>query len=188
MKNLNVEETRVGALKMALALSAENTLKVGLLNVNNLKPRNNRSSLDFSITITILPDKTGKKRHATKIYKDCTNFLFDVNNENDESYITEFPIENETFLQIVIYDHSRTRTYKIFRGIVLVPIENFESSEIYPIYAYPNVKEETCINSPIWTELGNRSDSIAIKFVNDVNCFMNESFRSGFAQTFEITR
>ena len=54
LKNLNLEETR-GALKMALALSADNTLKVELLNVNNLKPRNNRSSLDFSITITKCP-------------------------------------------------------------------------------------------------------------------------------------
>ena len=115
------ESTR-GKLKFeAKKDSYDCSVEVTLKSVCELVPRKTKSSLNFSLSVSILPNSPEVKlqKYKTKVLKEKTEHLFDLCDDQDEVQEQIYLFNNigdDQFLHIVVYDHSSTHTNKIFRG------------------------------------------------------------------------
>ena len=164
----------------------KSSIKVALKSVSKLEPRPKKSSLDFSLSLSIQPKNSNHQKYQTPIFKNKTDYFFDLSEDGDlteQKFIFSQFEQEKSILQIILYDHSITRTNKLFRGIFLLPLTNLEES-IYSgqFHEIPIICENN-INWAIWEELKSRNRStIATKFVENIKCFMYETRKPDFKQ------
>ena len=97
------------------------SVEVFLKSVSNLVPRKTKSTLNFSLSLSILPNspETKKQKYKTKTFNETTDYVFDLCDNQDKIEEQNYVFNNvgpNQFLHIVVYDHSSTHTSKIFRG------------------------------------------------------------------------
>ena len=185
-----------GKLKFTAAkISTTGQLDVTLNSVNHLLPRREDDKINFSITVALLPISSEKKyreKFKTKVYKDHDTkepYLFDLslNRENLDNYKTKFMLTQDgkdqhgnlvvgekQFLQFTLYDHSRTKTNKIFMGIFFVPISKIDEKGVRnqaSEHKFYNIDKSLNMNKEIFGELEKRKS----KFTDDIDkCIKKE--------------
>ena len=188
-----------GKLKFtATKISKTGQLDVTLNSVNHLVARRQDDKINFSITVALLPipSKKYREKFKTKVYQDHDTrepYLFDLslNRENLDNYKTKFMLTQDgkdqhgnyivgtkQFLQFILYDHSRTKTNKIFMGTFFVPIrkidekkEKNQASE----HKFYNIDKSLKMNKEIFGELEKRNS----KFADDFNKYIRHGGSGG---------
>ena len=178
-----------GKLKFtATKISTTGQLDVTLNSVNHLVARREDNKINFSVTVALLPipTKKYKEKFKTKVHKDHDTkepYLFDLslNRENLDNFKTkfwltqsgkdnfgEYKVGDQQFLQFILYDHSRTKTNKIFMGTFFIPIDKIDekneknqASE----HKFYNIDESLKMNKEIFGELEKRK----CKFADDID-------------------
>ena len=178
-----------GKLKFtATKISKTGQLDVTLNSVNHLVARRQDDKINFSITVALLPipSKKYREKFKTKVYQDHDTrepYLFDLslNRENLDNYKTKFEkltkdgkdqygnliVGEKQFLQFTLYDHSRTKTNKIFMGTFLVPISKIDEKGVKnqaSEHKFYNVDQSLKMNEEIFGELERRKS----KFADDI--------------------
>lgn len=179
-----------GELKFSIERT-DNCLHLALRSVSKLQPRNGRNRLNFSLSASLVPSGSSagggyREKFATKVYQDRTDHLFDLNEGNDvqeveDKYTFQFQLDDdhrEKFIQIVLYDHSLTKTNKMCCGLYLISCsEIVETMADYSgkFWACPKIEPDQ--QQPIWAELKSRwlTDASARQFTKDFTSYFEES-------------
>ena len=179
-----------GKLKFtATKISTTGQLDVTLNSVNHLVPRREDEKINFSVTVALLPISSEKKyreKFTTKVYEDHDTkepYLFDLslNRENLDNYKTkfkltengkdnlgEYKVGDKQFLQFILYDHSRTKTNKIFMGTFFIPIDKIDEKKEKnqaSEHKFYNIDQSLKMNKEIFGELEKRKS----KFADDID-------------------
>ena len=179
-----------GKLKFtATKISTTGQLDVTLNSVNHLVPRRDDDKINFSVTVNLLPISSEKKyreKFKTKVYKDHDTkepYLFDLslNRQNLDNYKTkfqltesgkdnlgEYKVGDKQFLQFILYDHSRTKTNKIFMGTFFIPIDKIDEKKEKnqaSEHKFYNIDQSLKMNKEIFGELEKRKS----KFADDID-------------------
>ena len=101
--------------------SYDRSIQVTLKSVSQLVPRKTKSNLNFSLSLSILPNLPEMKsqKYKTKTFKATTDHFFDISDDQDEVEEHNYKFEHvgdDQFLHIVVYDHSSANIHKVFRG------------------------------------------------------------------------
>ena len=175
-------------------------LKIYLKSVSDLVPRSARKEdnlLNFSISFKILPlsCENPNYKDKTEIILNKNQYLFDSGGPDQDRIFTFEKLKSDDIVQIILYDHSRTNTYKVFRGMYLLPVHlvmepftNFteEETRLNPNFdeqvdfkTFPKItKDSKCFST--WEELCSRKSfelyacSIINKFHKQVEHFTQE--------------
>ena len=184
-----------GKLKFtATKISTTGQLDVTLNSVNHLVPRRKDEKINFSVTVALLPissEKEYREKFKTKVYIDHDTkepYLFDLslNEQNLDNYKTkfkltesgkdnlgEYKVGDKQFLQFILYDHSRTKTNKIFMGTFFIPIDKIDEKKEKnqaSEHKFYNIDQSLKMNKEIFGELEKRKS----KFADDINkCMKN---------------
>ena len=184
-----------GKLKFtATKISTTGQLDVTLNSVNHMVPRREDDKINFSVTAALLPISSEKKyreKFKTKVYTDHDTkepYLFDLslNEQNLDNYKTkfkltesgkdnlgEYKVGDKQFLQFILYDHSRTKTNKIFMGTFFIPIDKIDEKKEKnqaSEHKFYNIDQSLKMNKEIFGELEKRKS----KFADDINkCMKN---------------
>jgi len=156
------------------------SVEVFLKSVSNLVPRKTKSSLNFSLSLSILPNspEMKKQKYKTKTFKETTHHIFDLCDDQDKVEEQNYVFNNvgpNQFLHIVVYDHSSTHTNKIFRGLYQLPIESLSEREGDRISGkFLTLSADLIQNNPIWEELIHRKDTMSSKFVKMIQNYIEE--------------
>ena len=193
-----------GKLKFtATKISTTGQLDVTLNSVNHLVPRREDEKINFSVTVALLPissEKKYKEKFQTKVYKDHDTkepYLFDLslNRENLDNYKTKFEkltkdgkdqygnliVGEKQFLKFTLYDHSRTKTNKIFMGTFLVPISKIDEKGVKnqaSEHKFYNVDQSLKMNEEIFGELERRKS----KFADDIDKCIKKGRKVSFLE------
>lgn len=178
----------------ATKISTTGQLDVTLNSVNHLVARREDDKINFSVTVSLLPipsEKKYREKFQTNVYKDHDTkepYLFDLslNRENLDNYKTtfklmqsgkdnlgEYKVGEKQFLQFTLYDHSRTKTNKIFMGTFLIPIDKIDEKKEKnqaSEHKFYNIDKSLKMNEQIFGELEKRKN----KFVDDINQYIKK--------------
>ena len=177
------------------------SLQVSLKSVSQLLPRKTKSAVNFSLSLSILPNSSEmkSKKYKTKIFKDTTDYLFDLFDDQEQVDEHKYFFENvgdDQFLHIVVYDHSMTNTNKIFRGkyycilwylqdelfviffpgVYQLPIDRLSETESDKRIdgKFLTLPADVIQDNAIWDELICRKDTMASKFVKTIQNYVEE--------------
>lgn len=173
----------------ATKISTTGQLDVTLNSVNHLLARREDDKINFSVTVALLPipsEKKYRKKFQTKVYNDHDTkepYLFDLslNRENLDNYKTkfmlmqsgkdqlgEYKVGEKQFLQFTLYDHSRTKTNKIFMGTFFIPIDKIDEKKEKNQASeekFYKIDKSLNMNKDIFDELEKRKS----KFVDNID-------------------
>lgn len=181
--DLTSEENR-GVFKAQISQTG-NAIDFTLLSVANLVPRRDKKTLDFSLEVAVFPiPQSYKTNQSTKIYCQSDVRIFNLQDvdslqKKDDTYygkllIPAAALKENLFLKILVYDHSVTRTNKVFRGIYLAPLESVSNQILAgDFYAFPEITP-THPNWDIFQEIKSRESSVASHAIKDIKCYMSE--------------
>ena len=184
--DLRPDQSR-GVIKFSVGKQSNSEIKVMIRSVTNLIPRSEKSTLDFSLSISIQPNI--KQRHRTNIIAKATEHDFEAfareNGQLNRVYVFD-NVNPDGILQIVLYDHSVYRTKKYFRGLFQLQVTKIKGSfddVIEGVFSvYPLVLTKNNPNMVLWNELKTRenTDASAAKFIKNGNRYMFESTKPDF--------
>ena len=167
--------------ELSLSIEPENHFwTVSLKSIKDLKPRLGKEELDFSLALKLLP--SGTQRFETEMFENLNDALFDL--MDNVQYQFKFEGSSEDLLQIVLYDHSETRTNKIFRAIGVLPLEKMDGK--VDLMSFPvrtsssGADSPSLMDYPCWIELHSRHRKRPNKLVTSVKNYAGERRMADF--------
>ena len=147
---------------------------VTLKSVKDLKPRMGKEELDFSLALKLLP--AGTQRFETIMFENLNDALFDL--MDDVQYQFDFEGNPDDLLQVVLYDHSETRTNKIFRALCVLPLNKMDGK--LDLMSFPvrtsssGVDSPSLMDYPSWIELHSRHRKRPNNLVTSIKNYAGE--------------